>query len=159
MVFSVCVDRRQKKGDMISINRSDNERGIMVAKQKSASAFRTIGEVANELKISPHVLRFWEGKFRQIKPHKRRGGHRYYRPMDVEVIKEIKSLLYERGFTIKGAQNYLKEQQKTVATNQSSLFDEGSEGASEKVVTIGKMNDTLKQHVLDELKALHRLLG
>ncbi|HCR86266.1 MAG TPA: MerR family transcriptional regulator [Alphaproteobacteria bacterium] len=71
--------------------------------------FKTIGEVSAELKISPHVLRFWESKFFAIKPHKRRGGHRYYSNNDIETIVEIKSLLYEKGYTIKGAQRFLKE--------------------------------------------------
>lgn len=78
--------------------------------------FRTIGEVSAELKISPHVLRFWESKFQIIKPHKRRGGHRYYSQLDVEKISEIKTLLYDKGFTIKGAQRHLKDGSKTANT-------------------------------------------
>jgi DNA-binding transcriptional MerR regulator len=75
---------------------------------QDGSYFKTIGEVSAELKISPHVLRFWESKFQIIKPHKRRGGHRYYSATDVTKIIEIKALLYDKGFTIKGAQKYLK---------------------------------------------------
>lgn len=86
--------------------------------KKSSYAFRTIGEVAVEMGLPTHVLRFWESKFGQIKPHKRRGGHRYYRPEDIEVIKEIKSLLYDRGFTIKGAQKYLKDKKKGVISEE-----------------------------------------
>lgn len=92
-------------------------------KRKTSSAFRTIGEVAADLGVPPHVLRFWESKFSQIKPHKRRGGHRYYRPADVEILHEIKSLLYERGYTIKGAQKYLKEA-KQAGTQQGTMFEE-----------------------------------
>ncbi len=71
--------------------------------KKSATALKTIGEVADYLDLPQHVLRFWETKFTQIKPLKRRGGRRYYRPEDVQTIENIKTLLHERGFTIKGA--------------------------------------------------------
>lgn len=81
--------------------------------KKSVNAFRTIGEVSNELGVPPHVLRFWESKFSQIKPHKRRGGHRYYRPTDITLIREVKALLYDKGFTIKGAQKHLKTTKKS----------------------------------------------
>src|ERR1700730_12355575 len=77
---------------------------------KSADAFRTISEVAGELDLPQHVLRFWETRFPQIKPLKRAGGRRYYRPRDIEVLRAIKHLLYGQGYTIKGAQRVLKEQ-------------------------------------------------
>jgi DNA-binding transcriptional MerR regulator len=77
---------------------------------KSADAFRTISEVAEELDLPQHVLRFWETRFPQIKPLKRAGGRRYYRPRDVEVLRTIKHLLYGEGYTIKGVQRVLKEQ-------------------------------------------------
>ncbi|MFD2236024.1 MerR family transcriptional regulator [Aureimonas populi] len=77
--------------------------------EKSADAFRTISEVAEELDLPQHVLRFWETRFPQIKPMKRGGGRRYYRPDDVELLKGIRVLLYVRGFTIKGVQRILKE--------------------------------------------------
>lgn len=76
---------------------------------KSAEAFRTISEVAESLDLPQHVLRFWETRFPQIKPLKRGGGRRYYRPDDVELLKGIRYLLYVRGFTIKGVQKILKE--------------------------------------------------
>ena len=76
---------------------------------KSADAFRTISEVAEELDLPQHVLRFWETRFPQIKPMKRGGGRRYYRPDDVELLKGIRYLLYVRGFTIRGVQRILKE--------------------------------------------------
>ncbi|MGF1640474.1 MAG: MerR family transcriptional regulator [Rhodospirillales bacterium] len=76
---------------------------------KSAAAFRTITEVATELETPQHVLRFWETKFPQIRPVKRRGGRRYYRPRDVALLKRIRALLYEEGYTIKGAQKLLRE--------------------------------------------------
>jgi DNA-binding transcriptional MerR regulator len=75
---------------------------------KSAAAFRTISEVAGELDVAQHVLRFWESKFPQVRPLKRGGGRRYYRPEDVELLRQIRSLLYEEGYTIKGAQKLLR---------------------------------------------------
>lgn len=77
---------------------------------KSAEAFRTISEAADELDLPQHVLRFWETRFSQIKPLKRGGGRRYYRPEDVSLLKGIRHLLYDKGFTIKGVQRILKEQ-------------------------------------------------
>lgn len=98
------------------------EDSIAADKLKTASAFRTIGEVAADLGLPPHVLRFWESKFPQIKPHKRRGGHRYYRPADIEFLKELKSLLHERGYTIKGAQKYLKERKQDGTSSQQAVM-------------------------------------
>lgn len=77
---------------------------------KSPDAFRTISEVAEDLDIPQHVLRFWETRFSQIKPLKRGGGRRYYRPDDVALLKGIRRLLYGEGYTIKGLQRILKEQ-------------------------------------------------
>ena len=76
---------------------------------KSPEAFRTISEVATELDVPQHVLRFWEGRFAQIKPVKRAGGRRYYRPEDVDLLRGIRALLYREGFTIKGAQKILRD--------------------------------------------------
>jgi len=76
---------------------------------KSDSAFRTISEVAEELDVPQHVLRFWETKFSQVRPLKRGGGRRYYRPEDVTLLKRIRSLLYADGLTIKGVQKLLRE--------------------------------------------------
>ncbi len=78
--------------------------------EKSAEAFRTISEVAEDLDLPQHVLRFWETRFSQIKPLKRAGGRRFYRPHDIEVLRAIKRLLYAEGYTIKGVQRLLKEQ-------------------------------------------------
>lgn len=78
--------------------------------EKSPDAFRTISEVAEELDVPQHVLRFWESKFHQIKPLKRGGGRRYYRPADVDLVGGIKHLLYGEGYTIKGVQKILREQ-------------------------------------------------
>jgi DNA-binding transcriptional MerR regulator len=76
---------------------------------KSPDAFRTISEVAEDLDLPQHVLRFWETRFTQIKPMKRGGGRRYYRPQDVDLIKGIRHLLYDQGYTIKGVQKLLRE--------------------------------------------------
>ena len=76
---------------------------------KSAEAFRTISEVADELEVPQHVLRFWESKFPQVKPLKRAGGRRYYRPDDVLLLRRIRQCLYDQGYTIKGVQKLLRE--------------------------------------------------
>ena len=76
---------------------------------KSPEAFRTISEVSKDLSLPQHVLRFWETQFVQIKPIKRGGGRRYYRPEDVKLLKGIKSLLYNDGYTIRGVQKVIKE--------------------------------------------------
>jgi DNA-binding transcriptional MerR regulator len=78
--------------------------------EKSADAYRTISEVAEGMDLPQHVLRFWETRFPQIKPLKRGGGRRYYRPEDIELLAAIKRLLYGEGYTIKGVQKLLKEQ-------------------------------------------------
>lgn len=77
---------------------------------KSPDAFRTISEVADDLDLPQHVLRFWESRFNQIKPMKRGGGRRYYRPEDIDLLRGIKNLLYDEGYTIRGVQRLLKEQ-------------------------------------------------
>jgi DNA-binding transcriptional MerR regulator len=77
---------------------------------KAPNAFRTISEVAQELEIPQHVLRFWESRFREIRPMKRGGGRRYYRPEDVALLRGIRHLLYGEGYTIRGVQRLLREQ-------------------------------------------------
>jgi DNA-binding transcriptional MerR regulator len=78
--------------------------------EKAPDAFRTISEVAEELDVPQHVLRFWESRFRDIKPMKRGGGRRYYRPEDINLLRGIRHLLYGEGYTIRGVQRILKEQ-------------------------------------------------
>jgi DNA-binding transcriptional MerR regulator len=80
-----------------------------ISQPKSPDAFRTISEVATELDVPQHVLRFWESRFNQIKPVKRAGGRRYYRPEDVDLLRGIRALLYVDGLTIRGVQKILKE--------------------------------------------------
>lgn len=90
---------------------------------KSAAAFRTISEVADELDVAQHVLRFWESKFPQVRPLKRGGGRRYYRPEDVELLRQIRSLLYEEGYTIRGAQKLLKGQRRAPGDSENGGTD------------------------------------
>ncbi len=78
--------------------------------EKSVDAFRTISEVAEGLSVPQHVLRFWETRFSQVKPMKRAGGRRYYRPVDVELLRGIHDLLYKKGYTIRGVQLILKDE-------------------------------------------------
>ena len=78
--------------------------------EKAPEAFRTISEVADELEVPKHVLRFWEAKFAQLKPMKRGGGRRYYRPEDVALLRGIRFLLYNDGYTIRGVQKILRSQ-------------------------------------------------
>lgn len=86
------------------------EQANVPQRMKSPEAFRTISEVSVELDVPQHVLRFWESRFGQVKPVKRAGGRRYYRPEDVDLLRGIRALLYSDGFTIKGVQKLLREQ-------------------------------------------------
>lgn len=118
--------------------------------EKSPDAFRTISEVAEELDLPQHVLRFWETRFSQIKPMKRGGGRRYYRPQDVELIKGIRHMLYEQGYTIKGVQKLLRENgnQFVIAIGRGDMaaveaiaqqkLAEKNAAASEEELVIGK---------------------
>ena len=81
----------------------------LAVRSKSPEAFRTISEVASDLDVPQHVLRFWESRFAQVRPTKRAGGRRYYRPEDVDLLRGIRSLLYSEGYTIKGVQKLLRE--------------------------------------------------
>ena len=101
---------------------------------KSPDAFRTISEVAAELDVPQHVLRFWESKFSQVRPLKRGGGRRYYRPEDVELLRRIRTLLYAEGYTIKGVQKVLRENsRKSVIEAPSGLAgDDESRGLSKE---------------------------
>ena len=116
---------------------------------KSAEAFRTISEVAGEIDIPQHVLRFWESKFNQIKPMKRGGGRRYYRPEDVELLRRIKSLLYDDGYTIKGVQKLLRE------GGAKPVSDDGL--AATVATPDGDHNAELRA-ILDELLAVSKTL-
>jgi DNA-binding transcriptional MerR regulator len=100
---------------------------------KSASAFRTISEVSDDLDVPQHVLRFWETKFSQIKPMKRGGGRRYYRPEDVTLLRRIRELLYTEGYTIKGVQRLLRQsgvKAVLAAREENDAIDAGAASAS-----------------------------
>ena len=99
--------RRPRKRELRARGTRGRDQSAM---DKSPEAFRTISEVAEDMDLPQHVLRFWETRFPQIKPLKRGGGRRYYRPDDVELLRAIKELLYGEGYTIKGVQKLLREQ-------------------------------------------------
>jgi DNA-binding transcriptional MerR regulator len=90
---------------------------------KSSDAFRTISEVSATLGVPPHVLRFWETKFTNLRPLKRSGSRRYYRPNDVAILIKIRDLLYQDGFTIKGAQRFLKAREAAPYSEASSAVE------------------------------------
>src|SRR3954447_22272411 len=105
---------------------SDPGRPAPARPQKSAAAFRTIGEVADELDVPAHVLRFWETRFPQLRPVKRSGGRRYYRPEDIELLRRIRHWLYRDGYTIRGVQQLLESHppRSVAASTDSDLATE-----------------------------------
>ncbi len=121
---------------------------------KSAAAFRTISEVADDLEVPQHVLRFWETKFTQVRPLKRGGGRRYYRPEDVQLLRQIRALLYDQGYTIKGVQRLLKDR------SAKELREDVAIGEPEASSAGGLSADTRAalKGLLDELVELRDLL-
>ena len=121
---------------------------------KSAAAFRTISEVADDLEVPQHVLRFWETKFPQVRPLKRGGGRRYYRPEDVQLLRQIRALLYDQGYTIKGVQRLLKDR------SAKELREDATAGEPEATPDGGLSADTRAalRGLLDELVELRDLL-
>ncbi len=121
--------------------------------QKISEAFRNISEVADELDVPKHVLRFWEAKFVQLKPMKRGGGRRYYRPEDVLLLKGIRQLLYSDGYTIRGVQKLLREQgvdyvkscsptdEQETSQNEKSQQNKGIKHEPGKVVSLKDKRD------------------
>jgi len=127
---------------------------------KSRSAYRTISEVSNEIDVPAHVLRFWETKFLQIKPLKRGGGRRYYRPEDVTLLKTIRQFLYSDGYTIKGVQRILKDGLIKTESNQMDTERNVVPEASEiKTGSVSMQNKNEIKEIMEELKALKRLLS
>tara|TARA_B100001559_G_scaffold272550_1_gene241617 strand:- start:2 stop:436 length:435 start_codon:yes stop_codon:yes gene_type:complete len=127
---------------------------------KSRSAYRTISEVSNEIDVPAHVLRFWETKFLQIKPLKRGGGRRYYRPEDVTLLKTIRQFLYSDGYTIKGVQRLLKDGLIKTASNQ--MDTERNLVPAESGIETGSFSMQNKneiKEIMEELKVLKRLLS
>jgi len=96
---SSASEQRPMSGNVVPLRRAG----------KSPAAFRTISEVSDDLEVPQHVLRFWETKFPQIRPLKRGGGRRYYRPEDIDLLRRVSTLLYKEGYTIKGVQRLLRE--------------------------------------------------
>lgn len=119
---------------------------------KAPTAYRTIGEVANELDVPQHVLRFWEEKFPVIRPVKRGGGRRYYRLQDVDAIKKIKYLLYDKGFTIKGAQQAFKE--------TPSLDDDAQDFLPQvSAANLSSAKQSKLRDIISELQEIRECLG
>lgn len=143
--------------------------------RKSTSAFKTISEVADLLDVQQHVLRFWETKFSQIRPLKRGGGRRYYRPEDVDLLKSIHYLLYTEGYTIKGVQKLLREQGKNQVVQNNQPEQEAKPAPAEvaavatatqpEAQAVQQQNTVLAPQSVDalrdtlaELKDLRRLI-
>jgi DNA-binding transcriptional MerR regulator len=111
--------------------------------EKASDAFRTISEVAEHLEIPPHVLRFWETKFTTLRPLKRSGGRRYYRPDDVALLERIRDLLYNEGFTIKGAQKHIGGRQARGAAIGDG--NGATDDLAEAFTTLGSAREALAQ--------------
>ena len=142
--------------------------------KKAPNAFRTISEVADELHIPQHVLRFWETKFPQIKPLKRGGGRRYYRPDDIMLLRRISDLLYIQGYTIKGVQRLLRDgggqladdippataAERAAAEAERSLSPEpAAEAPPDPAAAEAERLRSLLRHALAELVALRAALA
>ncbi len=131
---------------------------------KSSSAFKTISEVADELDVQQHVLRFWETKFSQIRPLKRGGGRRYYRPEDLTLLTKIHHLLYTEGYTIKGVQKLLKEKGKaqllaeTPAAENNNTPQAANSGEAYGKNGLSVRQRTALKAMLGELKDLRSML-
>lgn len=129
---------------------------------KSKSAFRTIAEAAEELGVAAYVLRFWETKFPQIDPMKTAGGRRYYRPDDIEVLKLIKNLLYEKRYTIEGAQQLIREKGLKNLIGGEEIqkdFFEIEEPAAETPAGDGLQCADELREAIDSLKDIRRRLA
>ena len=119
---------------------------------KSATAYRTISEVASELGLPQHVLRFWETKFPSIKPLKRGGGRRYYRPEDIALLRRIRDLLYTEGYTIKGVQKLLRHNGARLEGAAAALPEVTAESSAQRA----KRAELRK--IVDDLESLKALL-
>ena len=132
---------------------------------KSVDAFRTISEVAGELGLPQHVLRFWETKFSQVKPMKRGGGRRYYRPEDVALLRHVRSLLYDEGYTIKGVQKQLRQggvDKAELLTRKSAQKSATRSAANtDDIASVKADNEAAKQSIraaIDKLQSLRETL-
>lgn len=139
--------------------------------KKADGAFRTISEVAEDLGVQQHVLRFWETKFSQVRPLKRGGGRRYYRPEDVELLKRIYELLYTEGYTIKGVQKLMRQQGKNsvlagagssaaVAAAESSSISApvSTQSPAAKDDGLSPRQKAILESMLGELKELRKMV-
>jgi DNA-binding transcriptional MerR regulator len=140
--------------------------------KKAPGAFRTISEVSEELDVQQHVLRFWETKFSQIRPLKRGGGRRYYRPEDLVLLKKIYHLLYTEGYTIKGVQKLLKEKGRAFLLEETAPPPQNSNqptaaapaiqatqpAAQTQGVAISAAQKSVLQSMLGELKEIRKLV-
>lgn len=140
------------------------ERDSQKSSAKSAAAFRTISEVGRDLDVPQHVLRFWESKFSQIKPLKRGGGRRYYRPEDVAVLRRIRELLYSDGYTIKGVQKLFREAGLKSVLEGSDSDNTGQDAAivSAEIGAGGNLSAAARaelEGILAELVDLRRILN
>ncbi len=126
---------------------------------KSPAAFRTISEVATALDVPQHVLRFWETKFTQVRPMKRAGGRRYYRPDDVALLRRIRGLLYDDGYTIRGVQRLLREggAKRLSEDERATAAPEAAAEAPAGPALDAELRRELRQ-VVDELTALRDVL-
>ena len=120
---------------------------------KSPDAFRTIGEVSKALGVPQHVLRFWETKFPQIKPLKRSGGRRYYRPEDFALLRHIQHLLHAEGYTIKGVQKLLRER-----ASRATAAPDAPAAAEAATCSLDPESRARATRILDELRTLRDLL-
>jgi DNA-binding transcriptional MerR regulator len=120
---------------------------------KSSDAFRTISEVSAALDVPSHVLRFWETKFTSLRPLKRSGGRRYYRPDDVAVLTRIRDLLYKDGFTIKGAQRFLKSKEALAPTGV--VADLATGGDASDLAAIQAILDSARKRLASVKIQLH----
>ena len=127
--------------------------------EKSAAAFRTISEVASELDLPQHVLRFWESKFPHVRPLKRGGGRRYYRPEDVRLLRRIRDLLYTEGYTIRGVQQLLRRNgAKALATSGGPDLSAAPAAAAAPAGLDAHQRAELRA-ILAELEEVRDLLG
>lgn len=156
---------QQEGSDAVKIpNRRKLQKSSSKAAEKAPSAFRTISEVADEIGVQQHVLRFWESKFNYIKPLKRGGGRRYYRPDDVELLKSIHHLLYTEGYTIKGVQKLLQKTRGNLSGALEAVSsDDGYlvENKDDSISVGNKVTDQKREELksmLDELKSMRDLI-
>ena len=124
--------------------------------QKSDAAYRSISEVATLLSLPSHVLRFWETKFPQIQPLKRRGGRRFYRPEDIRFLRIVQKLLHDEGYTIKGVQKLLDENAIDLKTGQLQSALIGSESC--EVEQVPSRNEEILSEILQELSQIRDVL-